>query len=93
MERKPGRGHPVSGACFMGRVRARGAPQQGAISSNAVSGLEFGQFPEGDPASSPGLLYSATLGKAASELLKPNGVVALPGVPIGISISPIVLDY
>jgi hypothetical protein len=33
-------------------------------------------FPEGDSASSPGLLYSATLGKMASEFPNPNGVAA-----------------
>ena len=36
--------------------------------------LEFGHFPEGDPSYSPGLLYSATLGKAAEEFPNPNGV-------------------
>ncbi len=38
--------------------------------------LEFGHFPEGDLPSSPGLLYSATLGKTASELPNPTEVVA-----------------
>jgi len=33
-------------------------------------------FPEGDASSSPGLLYSATLGKMASEFPNPNGVAA-----------------
>jgi hypothetical protein len=37
---------------------------------------EFGHFPEGDSSSSPGLLYSATLGKTASEFRNPNGVAA-----------------
>jgi hypothetical protein len=35
-------------------------------------------FPEGDPSSSPGLLYSATLGKTASQFPHPNGVAAKP---------------
>jgi hypothetical protein len=35
-------------------------------------------FPEGDPSSSPGLLYSATLGKTARESRNPNGVVTKP---------------
>jgi hypothetical protein len=35
-----------------------------------------GHLPEGDPSSSPGLLYSATLGKTANEFRNPNGVVA-----------------
>jgi hypothetical protein len=35
-------------------------------------------FPEGDPSSSPGLLYSATLGKTASEARNPKGVVTKP---------------
>jgi len=47
--------------------------------TNAVGGIEFGHFPEGDPASSPGLLYSATLGKRANEFGNPNGVVAKLG--------------
>ena len=34
-------------------------------------------FPEGDSSSSPGLLYSATLGKSASTFRNPNGVAAL----------------
>ena len=37
--------------------------------------------PEGDPSSSPGLRYSATLGKMASEFPNPNGVVAKPARP------------
>jgi hypothetical protein len=32
-------------------------------------------FPEGDPSSSPGLLYSATLGNPRGEFANPNGVV------------------
>jgi hypothetical protein len=36
-------------------------------------------FPKGDLSSSPGLLYSATLGKKASEVRNPNGVVAKAG--------------
>ncbi len=41
--------------------------------------------PKGILSSSPGLLYSATLGKTASALPNPTGVVAkLPAYPIGI---------
>jgi len=34
----------------------------------------FGHFPEGDPFSSPGLLYSATLGKTAPNSPTPTGL-------------------
>jgi|GEM_PF-4797960 len=46
--------------------------------TNAGWWLEFGNFPKGDPSSSPGLLYSATLGQAASESRNANGVVTKP---------------
>ena len=41
-------------------------------------------FPEGDPSSSPGLLYSATLGKTAASSPTPPGLwPSLPAYPIG----------
>ncbi len=36
--------------------------------------IEFGHFPAGDPSSSPGLLYSATLGKTAAGCPTPTGL-------------------
>ena len=65
------------------RSRLRRLTPPGVIRTCAVatlhsSGVRWSLdiFPEGDPSSSPGLLYSATLGKAAASSPTPIGVVA-----------------